>query len=376
MKGIMEAVLCATVVLTGGLTRTAVAEDLVHEQTEPVLVTQDLSSPWASDRFAIEPGRYYRIELTSRSADGAMVASRYHDAGGNALVVDSYNLVRPSREAMTTRWYFQPPPGAVTGEVAVAVGAGKTFDAQRILVSAVEAEEVRAWMEAELKALPPMTFVPPANRWEALPETLARLQSGRPLRVVMLGDSIINDTFNGMLELMLRKRWPAADLTLIPSVRGGTGVSYYQQEGRVKEYVLDHAPDLVVVGGVSHGYDLPAMRSVLQQIRAASGTEILVLSGAMAPEDNLRKGLLVRLGLSGLEAAARVRAFSHGLPAAAQEVGAGFFDMRRAWDAYVDESGMATPCYMRDETHGDMTGKLLLAALLSRYLGGGEAVSE
>jgi len=236
-------------------------------------------------------------------------------------------------------------------------------------VDQVDRGTMRAWQISELAALPSTYFTSAADRWKALPRTRERLQSGKPLRIVMLGDSIINDTFGGGLELMMSSQWPNANLSVIPSVRSATGVGYYQEKGRVKDYVIDLEPDLVIIGGVSHGYDLEATRSVVRQIQAASDAEILMLTGAMAPEDMFRMSMRRQTGLSPLKAAARVRAFNRGLPELASEMGAGFFDMRRVWDAYIYDSGLFSNCYHRDAVHGNITGKLLLASILARYLG-------
>ena len=377
----MKPLLGMAAMLIGGTVMAADPFVPLYELKDSITVTQGLAEPWASPAFALTPGRYYRMDLTTRSRAGAQVASRYIGADGKPLVVDDYNLVRPSADWTPSCWYFQLPPGAVAGEVSVAAKPKEGeddvgFEIQRIRVSEVGENEVCKWLEVQLGSLPPLTFIPAADRWDALPRTHARLQSGEPLRVVLLGDSIINDTFNGLLELMFKRQWPEARLTLIPSLRGGTGVAYYQQENRVKDYVLDHQPDLVIIGGVCHEFDLPAMRSVVQQIRAASDTEILILSGAMAPEDFMRKRTAPKMGISSLEAAALVRAFYAGLPSVARESGAGYFDMRSVWDRYILESGLSSLCYMRDELHGDMTGKLLLSGILTRYLGSGDAAGN
>ena len=42
--------------------------------------------------------------------------------------------------------------------------------------------------------MPPVQYSPPVERWEKLPKTRQLLTDGGTLRVVMLGDSIVNDT--------------------------------------------------------------------------------------------------------------------------------------------------------------------------------------
>ena len=106
-----------------------------------------------------------------------------------------------------------------------------------------------------------------------------------PLRVAMLGDSICNDTSNSLYETLLARIYPKAKLEIVTSVRGGTGCWYYKDEGRVKPYVLDYKPDLVMIAGISHGFDVESIRSVIRQIRQGSNCEILVMSGAIAPRE-------------------------------------------------------------------------------------------
>jgi hypothetical protein len=71
------------------------------------------------------------------------------------------------------------------------------------------------------------------------PARRQRLASGGPLRIVMLGDSICNDTSKSLYETLLARIYPKAKIEIVTSVRGGTGCWYYKDEGRVKPYVLD-----------------------------------------------------------------------------------------------------------------------------------------
>ena len=51
--------------------------------------------------------------------------------------------------------------------------------------------------------MPPVQYVPPTDRWSNLPLTAKRLKQGGTLRVVMLGDSIVNDTSRSCWHLLL-----------------------------------------------------------------------------------------------------------------------------------------------------------------------------
>jgi hypothetical protein len=49
-------------------------------------------------------------------------------------------------------------------------------------------------MAAARAAVPDVKVALPGDRLQRLPKTMARLREGGTLRIVMLGDSIINDT--------------------------------------------------------------------------------------------------------------------------------------------------------------------------------------
>ena len=87
--------------------------------------------------------------------------------------------------------------------------------------------------------------------------------------MVLLGDSIMGNTSASLFELLLMRDYPWCKIVKIASLRSSTGCKYYRQENRVEDYVLRHNPDLLVIGGISNGGDAEAVRSVIQQVRAA-----------------------------------------------------------------------------------------------------------
>ncbi len=117
-----------------------------------------------------------------------------------------------------------------------------------------------------------------------LPNTFNALQTGRPLRVVMLGDSIVADTWTSAWDLYVENHYPGAQIQLTVSTRGGGGMDWYAQtetDGvpRIKSWVLDYQPDLVILGGIST-HSSEDFRGVIDQIKAGSNAEILLTTGA------------------------------------------------------------------------------------------------
>lgn len=111
--------------------------------------------------------------------------------------------------------------------------------------------EAAEHFERIAKTLPEHSFVAPEDAFDRLPRTRAKLKSGEPLRVLMLGDSLMNDTYNGGFAALLKRDFPASDITVLLSVRGGGSTAHYRTMEYFRPFVLDQRPDLVVMGGIS-----------------------------------------------------------------------------------------------------------------------------
>ena len=108
-----------------------------------------------------------------------------------------------------------------------------------------------ARIDAIYAAMDPLDYTPPADRWRNLDRTMQRLREGGTLRIVMLGDSIVNDTSSSQFELLLGRQYPKCKIEKVTSVRGSTGCWWYKLDNHVQEYVLRHKPDLLMIGGIS-----------------------------------------------------------------------------------------------------------------------------
>ena len=86
--------------------------------------------------------------------------------------------------------------------------------------------------------MPPVCYTPPSDQWRNLPETKKLLTEGERLRVVMLGDSIVNDTSRSCWNLLLEQHYPKCRIIKTTSVRGSTGCWWYKDDDRLKKYEL------------------------------------------------------------------------------------------------------------------------------------------
>jgi len=217
-------------------------------------------------------------------------------------------------------------------------------------------------IKASYARIPPVKYDPPAERWKHLPRTLKHLREGPALRVVMLGDSIINDTARSSWPLLLAKQYPKCRIRLVTSVRGSTGCWHYKTPARMRAYVLDHAPDLVIIGGISQRGDIDSIREVIRQIRTACKADILLMTGPFGrvdPNDDTQWAAIARPPKD---------AYSVKLQALAAEQKAAFLDIQAAWARYVRASGKETVWFKRDVVHANDRGEQILAHILARHL--------
>lgn len=223
-------------------------------------------------------------------------------------------------------------------------------------------ERTKEEAEKAYAEVPPVRFDPPADRWAHLPRTAGVLGRGTgDLRVVMLGDSIVNDTSRSRWEDVVQAMYPKCRVTKVTCVRGGTGCWWYKEAGRVKRYVLDFRPDLVVIGGISHKDDAESVRAVVRQVRAGSPADVLLTTGAVGtvdPSDD--KQWSFRVDPAGADFRARLRRV-------ADDEKVGFFDLTAYWGRYVRESGKGVKWFKRDEIHANARGEQVLGHLLAGY---------
>lgn len=203
------------------------------------------------------------------------------------------------------------------------------------------------------------TYRPPENHWQLLPRTRKRLLNGPTLKIVSLGDSIMNDTNRSGWTRVLEQAYPNCEIAMTTVVRGATGSRWYKEEGRLAKYVLPWNPDLVVIGGINNSHP-DDVREVIRQIRAGSQAEILLLSGAFGRGHDP--------GRPNYNGRAEIR---EQLRTVADEMRVAYFDIRDAWAEAIrrecEDPEVTIEDFKRDEVHANGRGWHLLGRLMARY---------
>lgn len=229
------------------------------------------------------------------------------------------------------------------------------------VVDPCQGADALARIDAIYAGMEPLKYTPPATRWRHLDKTLQKLREGGTLRIVMLGDSIVNDTSSSQFELLLQRLYPKCKVAKVTSVRGSTGCWWYKDENRVDEWVLKHQPDLLMIGGISQREDIDAIRSVIQQVRAQRSLDILLMTPAFGVErDPHFQNWTYDVDPNGQNYRARL------LRLAADER-CGFVDMTGPWWQYVQDSGKDYGWFRRDAVHANERGFQILGRILEKF---------
>ena len=116
-------------------------------------------------------------------------------------------------------------------------------------------------------------------------------------------------------------------------MRGDGGVAPSKLRNLVPT-LLDHKPDLVLIGGISQRDDIDSIREVIRQIRESAQPDILLMTGAFGstdPRDDTQWQKMTD--------PSQYSDYRKGLEKLAGEVGAAFLDMEAAWAKYIRDSG-------------------------------------
>ena len=327
---------------------------------------------WQGPPFATVPHQYYRLTFRSKAQDRGYWAAMFYAADGRLLPADHNQGISKSDDWIDNEVYFQGKADAVTARLRfylVSPNGGETIYIRDVRLSAATGEQVLDWSDRLYATIPAVQYQPASDRWALIPRTMQKLQHGEKLKMVLLGDSIGNDTGNAPLDKLIQRQFPGSKVEVITSVRGGTGCQYYQQPNRVQEYVVRYQPDVVMIIAICHGYDIAAIRSVVRQIHAECAAEIILTTGPISQESLMVASCAGAHNLSIEKATVFRQAFLDNVAQVAREEQVEFIPLRKLWNEYL---ATATPphdvtWFLRDETHANLRGQQVVARLLEKY---------
>jgi lysophospholipase L1-like esterase len=129
----------------------------------------------------------------------------------------------------------------------------------------------------------------------------------------------------------------------------------------VKTWVLDHKPELVMIGGISNRGDVDSIREVIRQIRTTGDAEILVMTGPFGRYDPRKDEDFT------LEIDPQGQSYESRLKRMAAEEKAEFVDVKGPWAQYIRTCGRDLEEFKRDVVHANAKGEAILGRILERY---------
>jgi hypothetical protein len=222
-------------------------------------------------------------------------------------------------------------------------------------------EHSDAEVAAAIAEIPPVQFLPSPTRWLHLPHTLAALKGNKQLNIVMLGDSIVNDTYRSEWYRLLQKAYPQSKINATAVVRGNTGCWWYKEKGRIKHYVDPLHPDLLIIGGISQKKDIDSIHSVIRQARRLADCDVLLMTdvfGKTNPGDDQQWSFDIPPDAGN---------YRRQLYELSVDTRSAFVDLNAYWGQYIRRSGKPVEWFKRDEVHANIKGEQLIGHLLAAY---------
>ena len=320
-------------------------------------------------KIGVRPsGSFYRIRFDARAPERSYWGVDFFDAAGKPLP-DYYGVIHPGER----RGYeFIIYAMGKVDSMRVFFQSNRGIEAWNLSVEPATPEEAARWCDELYRTLPPIDFQAPADSFRKLPRTAEALRSGRPWRVVFLGDSIMQDAFHSQFESLVRREFPESNLDFIISMRGSTGCWYYRDPEQFRSYVAAMKPDLLVIGGISnyHGEDRAADTAAILEVAARAqkelGCEVLLLTGALNV-DTRGEDTSARKWSFAADAKVRQQNDPERLAAGAEKLGIPVWDMTTPCYNWLYASGKPFEFYSRDAVHSGERGKQIIGRVLLEY---------
>jgi hypothetical protein len=326
-------------------------------------------------------------------------------SGGDLIADDYTSLINLTDQWSSQVFYSRAQANAQAMAVSLQ-GTNVPFIIDDIKIENVSSrEDVATWADQIWagRSFSPALNLPPvlkpnhsSEQQKRLARTLGKLQAGGPVRIVLVGDSIVNDLANSAFDVLLERQFPGSRVSVITAVGGGTGMDQWNPRNdaypfisstsyngalNFNDAVVEQRPDLVLLGGISTPGNiagLSAFQAIIDKLRSQSvlgrlgyQPDILLATGAFGtqwqnwypsselnPTRNDYRGHLLRI---------------------ANLNDVGYLDLTGIWGDYLIASQNATTSaviispesrngYWRDTVHANTFGKQILGRALTGFL--------
>lgn len=305
---------------------------------------------------------YYELIFTASAKEDCHWGVMFYDENNEKIISDVYSSIYAGdnlkyRQVVYGREkckFLRPSFQSVNG-----------VEVNDLQIQEISSAETAEWCDQLYSTLPQLEYIPPVNRLQLLPKTIQTMYTGKTSRIVMLGDSIINDTFNSNFQSLIKRAYPSSNFKFICSVRGSTGCWYYQQAKQFNKYIRELKPDLLIIGGISQKEDINAIRRVVEMTQEQINCEILLLSGPLGNDWRKYDEKYLTLELS--EQKWQGSSFALEKEQFASRMDIEFINLAQIWHDYLGKSQKPWQWFHRDRVHGNDRGKQIVGRIFEKY---------
>ncbi len=318
---------------------------------------------------------YYRIVFEAEAPERSYQGINFYDAEGR-LLPDDYDVVYAGGRHVYDRVFYAMDK---VDSVEIFFQSNRGCRVWDVRLEKTCAETAAQYCDRVYGELPPLRFEASADAMALLPKTADALRSGKPWRIVLLGDSIMQDLFHSQFHALIQRDFPKANVSWIISMRGSTGCWHYCQDGPFKEYVADEHPDLLIIGGISnynakfHPDGHEAMEIVARKAKTELGCEVLLLTGALASDtrgydpEAPDADLPVRKWDFRKDSWAMRTTDPEGLQATGKRLGVPVWNLLFPCYEWLYSTGKPHEFYSRDKVHSGELGKQIIGRTATGY---------
>ncbi|HPP08571.1 MAG TPA: SGNH/GDSL hydrolase family protein [bacterium] len=320
----------------------------VYHSLQPATINKK----WSGRVFSVKKGTFYQMSFSSIASKKSLCFVNFYNSERKKLTADFCSEIRKSNKLLDHTYFFRTFSNVAFAKVVLENQGSKILRVKNITVEEKEYQDIDVWIASESRKIPVFPLLKIEKKH--LTKTAELLKTGGKLKIVFLGDSIVNDMANSFFDALLRRVYPAVKIEVISSVRNTTGCWYFKHGNRVKKLVIDYSPDLVIIGGISHRNDVSSIKSVIEKIRRYTDVEIVVTNGAFGKTGNPWKQTR-----SNTE-----DEFSVKLKKLSDDMKFMFFDTAKFCRQYIHQSGKPYSFFLRDNIHPNHYGRFILSYLL------------
>jgi lysophospholipase L1-like esterase len=307
---------------------------------------------WESPHFPVKKNQYYRVKFWAKTSQPTYWAIFFYNQRGTLIEGDHYSLVQPSPHWTEQEFYFQTKYPGVTAAIAFQPLTEQPLYIDDVRITSATRNEAQKWADRLYQRMPAIHFIPPNQQNQQLPNTIQKLNQGKSLNIVFIGDSIANDLSNSLFDVLLEAKFPQSHIQIQFTGKGSTGWLKLRQQ--VQQRIIIHQPDLVICQAISNDpkYLSLSLSSIINTTRKASKkTEFLLLTPHLQHWSKDKDGLVYRNVLLQI----------------AKEQQVAVLDLMMDWNRYLTENHWPVNALLRDSLHMNEPGRQLSARIMVDY---------